>query len=234
MKEAKNFGDKVQQFTRLLKRRHNRIESPVYEEPADALVFAILCEHTTSQQAQTAFKRIKEYFIDLNDIRVSRAEEIAETAGPDTEVKVEDALRAISALKAIFDKYNMVTLNDVKKQGKKQIRDIISRFPGVSDFVADYCMLTAFDAHAIPLTDRMVEYLKAKKIIAPDLPSEQASQMLARHISSKDAYNFYALLRKESEQNKSKKRQKAQRPQPEKTDTEQKPSADIKGEAEKK
>jgi endonuclease III len=222
MKEAKNFGDKVQQFTRLLKRKHNRIEPPVYQEPADALVFAILCEHNTSQQAHTAFKRIREYFIDLNDIRVSRPEEIAETAGADTAVRIEDALKVISALKAVFDKYNMVTLTDVKKQGKKQIRDIISRFPGVSDFAADYCMLTAFDAHAIPLTDKMVEYLKAKKIIDPELPAQQAGQMLARHISAKDAYTFYAMLRKEAEQNKSKKRQKNQQPQNAKTDSVQK------------
>lgn len=208
MKEAKNFGDKVHQLTRLLKHKHQKFECLVYEEPADALVFAILCEHTTSQQAQVSFRKIKEHFIDLNDLRVSRPEEIVESAGPDTGITNQTALNLNNILKAIFEKYNMVTLADLKKQGKKQIRDAVSRFPGISDFVIDYCMLTAFAAHAIPLTDRMFEFLKSQKLVEPDQPAQLISQMLARHIPAKEAYNFYWLLRKESEQQGAKRQAK--------------------------
>ena len=66
-----------------------------------------------------------------------------------------------------------------------------ARFPGISDFVIDYCMLTAFAAHAIPLTDRMFEFLKSQKIVEPDQQAQLISQMLARHIPAKEAYNFY-------------------------------------------
>ena len=161
MKEAKNFGDKVQQVARALKHKQQKCESPVYEEPVDAIVFAVLSEHTTSQQAQAAYKKIKEHFIDLNDLRVSRPEEIVEAAGSEAAITNQTAMNLISILKAIFEKYNMVSLADLKRQGKKQIRDAIAKYPGISEFVIDYCMLTAFGAHAIPLTDRMFEFLKS-------------------------------------------------------------------------
>ena len=237
MKETENFHTKVQQLLRLYKRKAKKLERPDYEEPVDAVVFAVLSEHTTSQQAQTAFKRLKEYFIDLNDLRVSRPEEIVEAAGSDTGIGSEDALRVISVLKAIFDKYNLMTLADIKRQGKKQIRETISRFPGMSDFVADYTMLTAFEAHAVPLTENMVENLRSKKIVPPETAAEQLSLMLARHIPAKDGYAFYASLRKESERitgkKKHKHRQAANWPKAEKTDTAHKNSGENKAAEEK-
>jgi hypothetical protein len=61
-------------------------------------------------------------------------------------------------------------------------------------------MLTAFSSHAIPLTERMLHYLKAEHIAMPDADPQQVSQMLTRQISAKEAYTFFALLRKEAEQ----------------------------------
>jgi len=220
MKETKNFKDKVQQLLRSLKRRHRKIDYPDYKEPVDALVFAVLCEHSTTQQTLVALKRIKEYFLDLNDLRVSRPEEIVEACGPDTGVTNQTALNLTLILKAIFDKFNSLSLADLKRQGKKEIRDTLRRFGPISEFVLDYCMLTAFEAHAIPLTANMVEYLKAQKLIEPDLPPPQISLMLARQIAAKDAYTFYALLRKETEQHKSKKQKKPKTRTPEPPPTE--------------
>ena len=106
MKEAKNFGDKVQQLARALKHKQQKCDSPVYEEPIDAIVFAVLSEHTNIQQGQAAFKKTKEHFIDLNDLRVSRPEEIVEAAGPEAGITNQIAMNLISILKAIFEKYN--------------------------------------------------------------------------------------------------------------------------------
>ena len=66
-----------------------------------------------------SFRKIKEHFIDLNDLRVSRPEEIVESAGPDTGITNQTALNLNNVLKAIFEKYNMVTLADIKKAGQK-------------------------------------------------------------------------------------------------------------------
>lgn len=199
MKNTKKFAGKIQQLLRSLKRKYSKPDCPAYEEPVDALVYAFLSEQSTDQQAHIALKRIQEHFIDLNDLRVSRPEEIVETAGPDTAVTLQTAAKLTMALKAIFEKYNMVTLADIKKIGKKPIREILSQMPAVSPFVVDYCMLTAFGSHAIPLTERMLNYLQTEQVAEPNADSQQISQMLTRQIPAKEAYNFYALLRKETE-----------------------------------
>jgi endonuclease III len=199
MKETKNIAGKIQQLLRNLKRKYPKPVCPVYEEPVDALLFAFISEQSTEQQADAALKKINEHFIDLNDIRVSRPEEIVEGAGADAGFTIQAAVNLTAAMATIFEKYNMVTLTDIKKLGKKPIREIICQIPTVSPFVVDYCMLTAFGAHAVPLTAKMLDFLRTEKIAAPGADPQQLSQMLARHIPAKDAYTFYALLRRDAE-----------------------------------
>lgn len=55
----------------------------------------------------------------------------------------------------------------------------------------------------------MFEFLKSQNFVEPDQQSELISQMLARHIPAKDAYNFYWQLRKESEQQGAKRQSKS-------------------------
>jgi endonuclease III len=211
MTESRNFAGKVQQVFRTLRRKYPKPECPDYEEPADAVVFAVISEHTTEQQSEHAMRKVKEHFIDLNDLRVSRPEEIVEALGADSGVSVQSAASLTIILKAIFEKYNMVTLTDIKKLGKKQIRDIISQLPEMSAFVIDYCMLTAYKAHAIPLTAKMFEYLKAERIVGPGMEPQQVSQMLARQIPASQGYTFYAVLRKEAERPPAKKDKKSEK-----------------------
>jgi hypothetical protein len=54
-------------------------------------------------------------------------------------------------------------------------------------------------AHAVPLTKDMIEYLRKNGFIAPDADEEDIEGFLTRQVSAKDAYEFYALLRRESE-----------------------------------
>ena len=48
-------------------------------------VFAIVSENLTESQAQAAIKKLKDYFVDWNDLRVATVDEIAEVLGPDVE-----------------------------------------------------------------------------------------------------------------------------------------------------
>ena len=60
-------------------------------------------------------------------------------------------------------------------------------------------MLTSMQAHAVPLTEDMIEYLRRNGAIAPDATEEDIEGFLTRQVAAKDAYEFYALLRRESE-----------------------------------
>ena len=77
--------------------------------------------------------------------------------------------------------------------------------------MVNYCMLTSMEAHAVPLTPAMVEYLRRNEIIEPNTNEEDIEGFLTRQIPAKSAYEFYALLRRESESPKVGKKKRAVR-----------------------
>jgi endonuclease III len=170
-----------------------------YEAVMDAVIYSIISESMSEKATEAAVKRFSEYFVDLNDLRVSRVEEIVEVLGENTPVTREIASRFIRVLQAIFNDYHKVNLELLKKLGKRPARQILEKIDGTSNFIVDYCMLTSLRGHAIPLTENMIKYLKANDLVDSDADEQQISGFLAKQISAKNGYEFYALLRHESE-----------------------------------
>lgn len=196
---------------RSLKRRHRKVEGITYDEPAEAVVYAVLSENMSETAAQSASKTFADYFVDLNDLRVSRPEEIADLLGEDSPVTREIAAVLTRALLAIFDQYNAVSLQALKKMGKRPARQVLQKLDGISHFVVNYCMLTSLQAHAIPLTTKMIEYLRNNELVDSEADEQEIEGFLSRQISAKNAYEFYALLRRESESPQRKRKKKTTR-----------------------
>jgi len=209
----------VHKLYRSLKRRYPKPQKTIYNEPLDAVVYAIVSEKISESAAQATIKRFGDYFVDLNDLRVSRAEEIIELLGADTPVTRDIALTLTKALRAVFDKYNTVSLQALKKTGKKPARRVLEKIDGISRFVVDYCMLTSLHGHAIPLTEKMIDYLKRNELVHPDADEQQIEGFLTRQISAENAYEFYALLRRQSEARRTVRKKKTARKTKGKTTT---------------
>ncbi|MHC4240150.1 MAG: hypothetical protein ACYSUC_10410, partial [Planctomycetota bacterium] len=157
MKNSREYAKKVHKLYRSLKRKYPKVQKALYDEPGEALVYALISEDMTVAAAQAATKRFDDYFIDLNDLRVSPAEEIVETLGADTLATRNIASTINRVLSAIFRKYNITTLEPLKGISKRQARQTLEKMDGTSHFAANYCMLTSLRGHAIPLTKRMIE-----------------------------------------------------------------------------
>jgi endonuclease III len=199
MKNSKEYARKVQKLYIALKRHYPKVESVTYDEPVEAVVYAILTENLTEAAAQSAGRRFGDYFVDLNDLRVSRPEEVIEVLGADTPVTRDIAAKLGRVLSAIFDQHNAFSLQALKKIGKRPARQALEKLDGVSHFVANYCMLTSLQGHAIPLTQKMIEYLRSDDLVDLQASEQEIEGFLTRQISAKNAYEFYALLRRESE-----------------------------------
>jgi len=211
MKDSREYSRKVRKLYRSLKGKRAKTEAVVYDEPADALVYAIISERLSGSAAQSALRRFDDYFVDLNDLRVSRAEEIVEVLGADTSVNRDIALALTRALGAVFDKYNTASLKALKKVGKRPAKQVLEKINGVSRFVVNYCMLTSLEGHAIPLTKKMIDYLRSNELVHPEADEQQIGGFLARQISAENAYEFYALLRHQSELRKARRNKKTAR-----------------------
>jgi len=199
MKNSKDYAKKIHKLHRSLKKKHPKVSVSTYEDPADALVYAIISEHLLDKQAKAAIKRLDDFFVDLNDLRVSREDEIVEMIGEDTPVVRKTASTLTTALGCIFDDHHKVSLEALKKIGKRPAKSAIEKMGGVSRFVVDYCMLTSLGGHAIPLTEQMIEYLHSSELVYPDAGEQEIGGFLAKQITAKNGYEFYGLLRRESE-----------------------------------
>lgn len=211
MKNSKEYSKKIRELYRSLKAKHPKVKKVTYDEPADAVVYAIVAENMNGSATESAIKRFADYFIDLNDLRVSQVEEILEVLGEDTQATKDIASNLIKVLKAIFDGYNSVSLESLKKIGKRPARQALEKMDGISRFVVNYCMLASLQSHAIPLTKRMIEYLRNNQLADPDADEQQIEGFLAKQISAENAYEFYVLLRRQSKSRKTKKKKKTVR-----------------------
>jgi endonuclease III len=216
MKNSKQHAQRLQRLYRELKRAHPEVERTTYEDPVEALISGIISERMSESAAQRAFREITKAFVDWNDLRVSRVEEIAEALGRNTISSRATALALTAALRGIFDEYHKISLQTLKKLGKRPARQDLEKIDGVSRFVINYCLLTSLEAHAIPLTEQMADYLKRNGIIDANADEEDTEGFLTRCVAAKDAYEFYVLLRRESESPKVIKRKIKGRPGPRK------------------
>jgi endonuclease III len=211
MKNGKEYSKKVQKLYRSLKRKYPVVQKAIYEEPVDALVYAIISAELSEPAAQSAIKRLADYFVDWNDLRISRVEEIAELLGSDTSAARDIASALTTALRAVFGKYNMVSLKALYKMSKRPAKGFLEKIDGTNRFVVDYCMLTSLHGHAIPLTKKMIEYLRSNELVHEGADEREIEGFLARQISAENAYEFYSLLRHQSEARKAGKKKKSER-----------------------
>jgi endonuclease III len=221
MKDSSQYSKKVQKLYRSLKRKpakppkttfEGRQAAVEYDEPVDALVYAVVSGNLTEAQAQKAITKLKDYFIDYNDLRVASIDEIAEVLGPDVATARGTAAALVSSLKAAFEKYNMLSLQALKKLGKRPAKQVLEKLTGATPFVVDYIMLTALQGHAIPLNSKMIEYFKTNELVHAEADYEEIEGFLTRQIPAKNAYEFYSLFRHESESTKKRRIQKKKRP----------------------
>jgi len=209
MKNSKDYSQKIQKLYHTLSHKYPKVEKVSYEKVIDAIVYAIVSAEMSEKTTDSIIKKFTEYFVDWNDLRVSRVEEIVEVIGKDNAVAVGIASTLTTVLNAIFNQYHQVSLEALKKIGKRPARQALEKIDGVGRFVVDFCMLTALGGHAIPLTESMIKYRKSNKLVNPGADQQQIEGFLAKQISAKNGYDFYALVRQESESIKEKKKTKA-------------------------
>jgi len=211
MINSKEYARRVRKLYRELKRKYPTIERTTYDEPVDAIVHGIVSENTTETAAQAMSRKFADYFVDLNDMRVSRPEEMVEILGEDTPLTRQTTNTLTSTLMAIFNEYHTVSLQALKKVGKRPAKKALEKLDGITRFAVDYCMLMALQGHAIPLTERMIEYLKSRGLVDSEADERQIGGFLTRQISAKNGYEFYTFLRRESEASETKKKKRTTR-----------------------
>ena len=106
MKNSKEYAKKVKKLFNSLKRRGPKARKVVYDDPVEAVIYGIISERMSASAAKPAMKRVEGYFVDFNDLRVSRKEEVFEFLGGNDADFQETASSLKSVLGAIYKKYD--------------------------------------------------------------------------------------------------------------------------------
>ncbi|MDD5458847.1 MAG: hypothetical protein PHF37_05615 [Phycisphaerae bacterium] len=196
MKDSKVYGQKIKKLFTALKKTHKKEPPIVFEDPIEAIVCAIISEQTTDKETQNAMERLKKIFVDITDLRVSLADERLEMLGSDTPVTRHIAETLGRTLNYIFNKYNCLEIEELKKGGKRNARQILEKIEGLSPYAINFCMLTSCNAHAIPLNQTMLDFLKKNEFVHPESDEKDIDGFLTRLIVAKDANWFFVLLKR--------------------------------------
>jgi len=211
MKNSKDYSKKIQALYRTLSRKHQKVQQVGDEQVTDAIIYAIASSELSEKSASSAVKKLADHFVDWNDLRVSWIDEIVDVLHKDTQATRNIASALIQVLNGIFNQHHKVSLDALKNTGKRPARQALEKVEGISRFVVDYCMLRSLHGHAIPLTEKMLEYLRNNELVDPNADEQQIGGFLAKQIPAKNGYDFYALLRHESETSKSVKKKSKKR-----------------------
>jgi endonuclease III len=202
MKDNSQYAARFRRFYSWLRRGSTKTEKVFYEEPLEAVVYALISEDTTSAEAHSAAKRLNGYFVDLNELRVARPDEIVEVLGYDAKAARATAAAVTTVLRTIFNETNTLSLKGLRKTGKRQARKKLEQINGITGFAIDYCMLTSLKGHAVPLTGKMTDYLRTNELTHPQADEKDIAGFLTKQVRAEKAFEFYTLLRRVSESGK--------------------------------
>jgi hypothetical protein len=200
MKNSKKYSPKVTKLFNSLKRKSTKQPMPEYGDPIEAVVYALVSESVPEAVGERLYRRMTKHFVDLNDLRVSRREEIFDVFKSSSEEFEKSATAVTLTLNAIFEKRNRMSLEGLTQDGKRQAHKELSEMEGITHFAVSYCFLTAMGGHAIPLNAKMLDYLRAGELVHPNATDAEIAGFLERQIVAADAYDFYLFLRNEAEQ----------------------------------
>lgn len=160
-------------------------------EPTNELVFSFLLWESSTQRARPAMQRVASTFVDLNELRVSRVEDIVEVLGKTYPRGEERAMRLKASLHDIFSREHEVSLAKAASMGKREARKYLDSLSGMVPFVAGRVVLLSLGGHAFPLEDRSLAMLIEQGVLEPDTDLAKAVGILERHVKADEAMQSY-------------------------------------------
>jgi endonuclease III len=208
MKNATKHADQLRSlFRRLLKEHKPEPKEP--QEPLKALVRGAMSFDVPEPKVNDVMRAIDREFTDLNELRVATDLEIQELLGtryPQIERRV---VMITSALNAIFEREQTMSLERLKTISKRDARQFLRELPEIHPFVEAYVMLMAFDGHAVPIDDDGLGLLRDEEVVAPETTLDEAQRFVEHHVKADESYPFFAALRAAVAEGKGKKKARA-------------------------
>lgn len=158
-------------------------------------VQSFLVWDASTGQARAAMKRLRETFVDFNELRIAFADEIAAAFGERYPRGYERALRLRSGLHDIFRREHSLSLSRLSELSKREARGYLESLDGTPAYVASRVFLFGLGGHAMPVDQRIADLLAGEAILGDDVTdAESAAAWLERQVRAGDGVHVGSLL----------------------------------------
>jgi len=119
---------------------------PVLEE----FIYGVCREDATPEEADRAFRRLREHFFDWNEVRVSSPREVEEAFAGLSNPEGR-AQRLLAFLQEVFETEFSFDLEKLQKKGLKLAAKQLASYQAANDYVGAWVVQRSLGGHAIPL-----------------------------------------------------------------------------------
>jgi len=191
---------RLERIRRSLKRAYGEVERPPVTHPVEHAVRTVLSEEATREEVEAAMERIREHFVDFNDLRVSRPREIREVLGEAFPRASHKARVIPRLLDQVFKRHNSMVWDFLETMGKIEARQFFEQLEEVRPFVAATMARDCVEAHAFPVDCDVGRVLGRLGLVDTETDSEADMQaFLERAVKSDRAWELHAFIKRLAE-----------------------------------
>lgn len=176
-----NKQQTIGQVLTVLKRRYDP-PAPRELPTLEQLIYGLLREGASRDQADRAYRNLVERFFDWNEIRVSQPAEV-EAALEDLPEARAKAPRILGVLQSVFEQYFCFELDEIAKKGlKNAVKQLHEKFPDATEYSIAWVVQTSLGGHALPLDGPALRCLRRLGIADEQDDAESLRSGLEHHI----------------------------------------------------
>jgi endonuclease III len=194
MKQGSEYAKRLKRLLGQLVKRFGKPEPTDTVDPIDQLIIGILAGCTTHSKAVSVYRRLRQHVVDLNELRVTPAMELAEQIGDGVPLARQKAQRIVDALNAIRKRQDSLDLSFLRQRGRREAREYLESLDGVDAATAASIMLFSLGGHAIPVDDLLLYVLQKDELVDPKAEPAEVQGFLERSVNSSQAQVWYELL----------------------------------------
>ena len=195
MKDGTKYATKLKRFCSHLRQEYGAQDLPELTNPTEELVVSCLSMYTTESRGKTALAKLLTHFVDINELRVGRKDEVMDVLGKSFPHSAEVTEMILGLLGAVYENSDDMDMLGLREGGKRDAKGFLESLNGISAYAVARVMLLSLGAHAFPVHPHMLTMLQKEDVAHPEATVEEAQSFLERHISATEALEVYCLMR---------------------------------------
>lgn len=187
--KASDLHSLSKKLVTLLKKHYKPTSHKKDKVVLETMLYAVCLENATPEQADAAYERLHDSFLDYNEIRVSTFGELAQSFEGMSEPDARAArLRAI--LQYVFEINFDFDFEPLRRKTMELAEKQLQKIRFLSPFIQNYTLQKSLGAHTVPVDDRLRDAMVWLGFVPPGSSTHDAAEGLKSAVMKADTATF--------------------------------------------